>query len=101
MKSGRKPEYLEKTSGDKPQKMPHTTSRILKPQVRLEPAQKHRWQARQADVLTVTPRVALKNTVIALSPMSKSLLLYAVHKKKRIFLMLQLVTNCLTETRPI
>ena len=26
---------------------------------------------------------------------------YTVHKKKRIFLLLQLVTNCLTETRPI
>ena len=26
---------------------------------------------------------------------------YTVHKKKRIFLILQLVTNCLTETRPI
>ena len=33
--------------------------------------------------------------------MHKHAYLYTVHKKKRIFLMLQLVTNCLTETRPI
>ena len=39
MKVGRKPEYPEKTTGDKLQKMPHTTVRRLKPQARLEPAQ--------------------------------------------------------------
>ena len=33
--------------------------RKFKPQVRLEPAQQHWWQARKADVLTVTPRVPL------------------------------------------
>ena len=39
MKEGRKPEYLEKTPGDELQKMPHTTTQIVKPQARLEPAQ--------------------------------------------------------------
>ena len=37
--------------------MPHTKARRFKPQVRLEPAQRHWWQARKADVLTVTARV--------------------------------------------
>ena len=36
---GRKSEYLEKTPDDELQKMPHTTARRFKPQVRLEPAQ--------------------------------------------------------------
>ena len=58
MKEGRKPEYPEKTPGDELQKMPHFKARIFKPQARLEPAQLHWWQARKADVLTVTPRVA-------------------------------------------
>ena len=58
MKEGRKPEYPEKTPGDELQKMPHTTARKFKPQVRLKPAQLHWWQARKADMLTVTPRVA-------------------------------------------
>ena len=31
MKEGRKPEYLEKTSGDELQKMPHTNARRFKP----------------------------------------------------------------------
>ena len=57
MKEGRKPEYAEKTSGDKLQKMPHTTAQRFKPQARLEPAQQHWWQLRKADMLTVTPRV--------------------------------------------
>ena len=57
MKEGRKPECPEKTPGDELQKMPHTTARRFKPQARLEPAQWHWWQARKADVLTVTPRV--------------------------------------------
>ena len=55
MKEGREPEYPEKTPDDELQKMPHSKARIFKPQARLEPA-----QARKADVLTVTPRVALK-----------------------------------------
>ena len=59
MKEGRKPEYPEKTPGDELQKMPHTTARRFKPQTRLEPAQWHWWQARKADMLTVTPRVVL------------------------------------------
>ena len=59
MKEGRKPEYPEKTPGDELEKMPHTTARRFKPQARLEPAQQHWWQARKADMLTVTPRVAL------------------------------------------
>ena len=58
MKEGRKPEYPEKTPGAELQKMPHTTARGFKPQARLEPAQQHWWQARKADMLTVTPRVA-------------------------------------------
>ena len=43
--------------------MPHTTARRFKPQARLEPAQQHWWQARKADMLTVTPRVAPENKV--------------------------------------
>ena len=39
--------------------MPHTKARRFKPQARLEPPQQHWWQAKKADVLTVTPRVAL------------------------------------------
>ena len=58
MKEGRKPEYPENIPGDELQKMPHTTVRRVKPQARLEPAQWHWWQARKADVLTMTPRVA-------------------------------------------
>ena len=65
MEEGRKPEYLEKTPGDELQKMPHTTTRRFKPQARLKPAQKHWWQARKADMLTVTPRVAPTTTTIA------------------------------------
>ena len=57
MKEKRKPEYPEKTPGDELQKMPH--ARRFKPQARLEHAQQHWWQARTADMLTVTPRVAL------------------------------------------
>ena len=57
MKEGRKPEYPKKTPGDEFQKMPHTTARRFKPQARLEPAQQHWWQARKADMLTVTPHV--------------------------------------------
>ena len=55
---GRKPEYPQKTHSDELQKMPHATVRRFKPQARLEPAQQHRWQARKADVLTVTSRIA-------------------------------------------
>ena len=58
MKEGRKPEYPQKTPGNELQKMPHTTARRFKPQATLEPVQKHWWQARKADMLTVTPRVA-------------------------------------------
>ena len=67
MKVKRKPEYPEKTSGDELQKMPHTTVRKLKPQARLEPAQKHWWQARKVDMLTVTARVAPLNKLIPVS----------------------------------
>ena len=59
MKEGRKSEYLEKTPGDEVQKMLQTTARKFKLQARLEPAQKRWWQVRKADMLTVTPRVAL------------------------------------------
>ena len=57
MKEGMKPEYPEKTPGDKLQKMPHTKARRFIPKARLEPAQQHCWQARKADALTFTPRV--------------------------------------------
>ena len=62
MKEGRKPEYPEKTPGDELKKMPHTKARRFKPQARLEPTQEHWWQARKADVITFTPRVAPKHT---------------------------------------
>ena len=58
MKEGRKPEHSEKTPDDELQKMPQTKAPKLKPQPRLEPAPRHWWQARKADVLTITPRVA-------------------------------------------
>ena len=58
MKEGRKPEHPEKTPNDELQKMPHTKARKIKPQLRLEPALQRWWQARKADVLTITPRVA-------------------------------------------
>ena len=58
MKEGRKPEYPEKTPGDELQTMPHTTAQRFKPQTRLEPVQQHWWQARKADMRTITPRVA-------------------------------------------
>ena len=59
MKERRKPEYPEKSPGDDLQKMPHTKIQRFKPQARHEPAKWHWWQARKADMLTVTPRVAL------------------------------------------
>ena len=34
------------------------------PEARLEPALQHWWQARKADMLTVTPRVALNISVL-------------------------------------
>ena len=58
MEDGRKPENLEKTPDDELQKMSRTKARKFKPQQRLEPAPKHWWHARKADVLTITPRVA-------------------------------------------
>ena len=61
MKEGRKPEYPESTPGYALQKMPPSTTRRFKPQARLEPAHSHWWQARKADVLTVTPHVHTKN----------------------------------------
>ena len=57
MKEGRKPEYAEKTHDGEFQKMSHTKALTLKPQPRLEPALWHWWQARKADVLTITPHV--------------------------------------------
>ena len=58
MKEVRKPEYPEKTPDDELQKMPHTKARKFKPQPRLEPTLQGWWQARKADVLTVTPSLA-------------------------------------------
>ena len=57
MKEGRKPEYAEKKNPNELQKMPHTKVRKFKSQERLEPALWHWQQAREADLLTVTPRV--------------------------------------------
>ena len=64
MKEGRKPVYPEKTPGDKLQKMTHTKARKFKPQAKLEPALKHWLQARKADMLTITPRVAPTTTSV-------------------------------------
>ena len=58
MKEGRKTKYPEKTSDDDLRKMPLTKARKSKLQARLEPTLSHWWQARKADVLTITPRVA-------------------------------------------
>ena len=75
MKEGRKPEYPERTAGDVLQKTPHTRARRFKPQARLEPAQKHWWKARKADMLTVTPRVALVRNSPPSTPCCKFALL--------------------------
>ena len=56
MKEGRKPEYQGKTPGDELQKMPHTTLPKDSGAKRDSMAQWYWWQARKADVLTVTPR---------------------------------------------
>ena len=58
MKEGRKPEYPKKTPDYVLQKSAHTKARKFKPHPRLEPALWHWWQARKADVLTITPHVA-------------------------------------------
>ena len=58
MKEERKPEHPEKIQGDELQKTPRTEAQRFKSQPRVEPAQQHWWQARKADMLTVTPRVA-------------------------------------------
>ena len=58
MKEGRKPQYPEETCDDELQKMPHTKARKVKPQSRLEPALLDWWQARKADMLTITLRDA-------------------------------------------
>ena len=66
MKEWREPECPEKTPGDELQKIPHAKARRFKRQARLKPAQQHLWQARKADVLTVTPRVARNARTISL-----------------------------------
>ena len=58
MQEGKKLEYPEKTHDDELQKMTHTAARKLKIP-RLRPVLQHYWQARKADVPTITPRVAL------------------------------------------
>ena len=58
MKKGRKLEYPEQTPDNELQKMPHTKAQKSKPQPRLEPTLEHWWQARKADVLTITPHIA-------------------------------------------
>ena len=58
MKGGEETAVPGETLDDELQKMSCTKARKFKPQARLEPAQKHWWQARKADVLTTTPRVA-------------------------------------------
>ena len=57
MKEVRKPEYPEKIP-DELQNKPHTKARKFKPQPRIEPSLKHWLQARKADVLTMTTRIA-------------------------------------------
>ena len=63
MKEERKLECLEKTPDGKLQKMPHTKAREFKPQPRLKPTLWQWWQARKADMLTITPCVAPKSKV--------------------------------------
>ena len=58
MKEGRKLEYPEKSPDDKLKEMPQIKAPKLKPHARLKPALYHRWQARKADTLTITPFVA-------------------------------------------
>ena len=58
MKEGRKPEYPEKPLATSFRKCHILQPERFKPQERLEPAQYHWWQARKADMLTVTPRVS-------------------------------------------
>ena len=67
MKEGRKPDYPEKTPDDELLKMPHTKARKFKPQTRLEPTLEHRWQARKADMLTITTRVTPNPTLCCAS----------------------------------
>ena len=45
--------------------MPHSKAWKFKPQSRLEPALKHWWQARKADVLAITPQVVVMVVVVA------------------------------------
>ena len=54
MKEGRKPTYPEKNPDDELQKMPHNKTPKFQPRLRLEPTLKHWWQARKADMLTIT-----------------------------------------------
>ena len=72
MKEGKEPEYLEKTPDDELQKMTQSKARKSKPQPRLEPALWHWWQARKADVLTITPRVAPKQPSVRVLRLSLS-----------------------------
>ena len=59
MKEGRKPEYPEKTPGDELRKnATHYSPKIQIPSETRTRAVAGWWQARKADVLTVTPRVA-------------------------------------------
>ena len=67
MKEGRKPEYPEKTPGDELQKIGHTTTQRFKHQARLKPAQQYWWQARKADMLTITPGILCAQHKSALS----------------------------------
>ena len=57
-KGGEKTEYPEKTLDNEFQTMSHTKASRFKPQPKHKPALWHWWQARKADVLTITTRVA-------------------------------------------
>ena len=52
-------------------------------------------------MMMMTPILLVVMMVIVMMMIKSRCYKYTVHKKKCIFLMLQLVTNCLTETRHI
>ena len=83
MKEERKPDYPEKTPDAELQKMPHTKARKFKPQPRLELSLSHSWQARKADVLTITPPVTPSNSKDspALPSVSLTVTLFSTCKK--------------------
>ena len=57
MKEGRKPEYPEKTPGNKLRKMPHTTARRFSLKRDSNPHNSIGGRLRKADMLTITPGI--------------------------------------------